>query len=467
MLTLPSPGSGPDVDKTLASRKTPRLPPPRASTPKHTNIGSPKRASTGRPFSHRASTALEANETPAHARSQLRPNRVLNFGGESGVIKSIESPSPFKPRHALRRSTGVGHSNPFASPAKGTSSKIATSEDNVENSEPLQLDDEPLILGDDEDYNTAPDYDDEPVQLPAVEESTEKRRPGRPRKSNGSLNSSQIQHTPPVAQMSSSRKRDRSTLEGSHIEEASISQISESARAQKKRRGRSSATEVIVHQDDGDIAIDPALLAHGDEYVVEEPIAEEPEAPVRGKGKGKAKATKSKAPKERDPNRAMRAQSTQVAISDSPSKLRNKDRREGSRSLSVGPISNVHLRASTPFEDASGRTSRYGRNLNAPMKWWANEMRIWKNGETVGIVRADPVEAPKRKGRKPRKKKRAGRMADGEEDSETESVMADEWEEEVGVIAGDVANWDPERQQGDPEDLVREGMQSRSLYLPA
>ncbi|KAI7343016.1 hypothetical protein KC354_g15929, partial [Hortaea werneckii] len=41
--------SAPEVEQTLHMRKTPKLPPPRASTPRHTHIGSPKRMSASRP----------------------------------------------------------------------------------------------------------------------------------------------------------------------------------------------------------------------------------------------------------------------------------------------------------------------------------------------------------------------------------------------------------------------------------
>jgi centromere protein C len=373
----------------------------------------------------------------------------------------------------------VGATNPFASPTRVVDAVQVTepedengdaeededaeegAEEDAEEGAAVQqpVDDGPLMFGDDEYYDAMPQQDEDVAEVEVIEEVTEKRRPGRPRKSGGSLNSSQIQHTPPVATMASSRKRDRSTLEGSHVDDSNISHshISETGRAQKKQRGgRASNSKVIVHQDVEDGTIDPSALSNGDDG--DDGDAAVSQEPTRGRGKGKGK--KAKAPKECDPNRAMGGQSSQVKLNDSPSKLR--ERREGSRSLSVGPISNVHLRASTPYEDA-GRTSRFGRNLLQPLKYWANEMRIYKNGETAGIVRADPVSPPKRK-KPPKKKgkKKTGRLDDIDEESETESTCPDEWEESIGVVAGDVANWDPEKQQGDPEDLVREGTRKSS-----
>ena len=476
MLTLPSPGSGPDLDKTIHSRKTPRMPPPRASTPKHTNIGSPRR-STGRPISQRASVGLEEDDSPARTRTQPPANRRLDFG-DDGVRRSIES--PFKPRHVLRRSMGAQQENPFAngSPVRTIKpSHTMLEEDEVDadadDAKPaLPAEDGPLLLDDDDYYSAVPQQSAEPTEEAPAEEQPAKRKPGRPRKSGGSANGSFIQHTPPAANMNSGRKRTRASLDGpaANDDNLSHSMISESGRASK--RGRASREQVIVHQDEGEVAVDPSLIAHGDEYVVDvpeesielvEPVEPAEPAEQSRKTKGKGKKAKGKAPKGKDANRAN---GTKVRINDSPSKLRyNRESRESSRGLSVGPVSNVHLRASTPFEDANQRTSRYGRALLNPLKYWANEMRIYKNGETAGIVRADEVEPPKRK--RPKKKGKKKQLDGIDEESDTVSTHPDEWEEELGVISGMVANWDPETQAGlcDPEDLVREGMCASSSPL--
>ena len=412
-------------------------------------------------MSQRLSIGAEADGSAGTTRTQAPPNRVLDFG-EGGVRKSIESASPFKPRHVLRRSMGARHENPFANGSPVRTVKPGNTileEDEVEADEAeaaLPVDDGPLMLEDDDYYDALPPQDDNHVQEEQVEEEVPvKRKPGRPRKSGDSLNSSQMQNSPQSTSMTTARKRTRSSLNGPGASDVSVStsQISESGRPSK--RGRTSREKVIVHQDDGDVAIDPSLIAHGDEYVVEVP-EESSEAPNKGKGKGKKSKGKGKAPQERDPNRST---GTRVKINDSPSKLRyNRESRESSRGLSVGPVSNVHLRASTPFEDAGERTSRFGRALIQPLKYWANEMRIYKHGETAGIVRADEVSPPKRK--KPAKKRGRKKQLDDIDESDTESTHPDEWEDEVGVIAGMVANWDPETQTGlcEPEDLVREGM---------
>lgn len=477
-------GSAPDVDSTLHSRRTPRLPPPRASTPKHTNIGSPKRMSTGRPISRRLSVDLLADGSPARPRT-LPANRVLDFGAADTVHKSIEAASPFKPKRTLRRSVGPGGPSlekTLASPEQDT--KIATQLDEelqgdvaaeadaeAEVDEDVKpADDGPILMDDDDAYYEAPqqpspiEEDRESEQMEPPQTTPSKRKPGRPRKSGDSIVNSQLSHS----SSEQSRKRGRAILDEGDVSAVQM-ESERAAPPQKRRRGRPSKDKsVIVHQDDGDVAIDPSLLAHGDEYAADAGIAQEeaaeaedevPELPVKGRGKGKGKG-KGKAPQERDANRKMKSSSVQ--INDSPSKYRGS--RGPSRGGSVGPVSNVHLRATTPFEDANERTSRYGRNLIQPLKYWANESRIYKHGELEGIVRADEVEVPKKRTKRRAKKIKKGisKLDDVEEDSETESVLPDEWEEDVGVIAGQIATWDPETQMGDPDNLVKEG----TVYLP-
>jgi centromere protein C len=119
------------------------------------------------------------------------------------------------------------------------------------------------------------------------------------------------------------------------------------------------------------------------------------------------------------------------------------------------------LRATTPFEDAQNNASRFGRNLIKPLKYWANESRIYRNGDIEGIVRAEPVEiVSKARARKSRKKGRkpAQKLEDIEEVSDTESILPDEWEDERGVLAFDLANYDPATGTGDIDDAIRQGM---------
>lgn len=308
----------------------------------------------------------------------------------------------------------------------------------------------------------------------AASTSAPKRKPGRPSKSVESANTSHITISPSAASITPGKKRDRASMESEQAEDERstlqerLDAVSAS-RSQKKRRGKPSRDKVIVHREEEEEVIDPQLLAYGDEYIEEE--SREPS--VQPEKKAKSKKSKAAPPKERDPNRAIRAATSPVKLHDgpanrsmSPSKPRN------SRGMSLGPVSNVNLRATTPFDDAAF-VSRSGRPVIKPLQYWANETRVWKNGEIEGIVRAEEITKPQHgnKGRKKKKPKKGGkgisRLEDIDEESETESTLADEWEEEMGVIAGTVANWDPATQIGDPNDTIREGMLLlTSLHLP-
>lgn len=292
-----------------------------------------------------------------------------------------------------------------------------------------------------------------------------------------------VQRTAPIADTvdSSSRKRGRTSLNshtgdvsGSVNGDASLSQIDATEDAgppQKKPRGRLSKDRVIVHQDDGEATIDPAPLAHGDSYLAdgggEDGLGPLPILPKKKKGGRKGKA----AMKDSDPNaklKNVRMTGSPVKLNDSPSKLRLSPSKRGeSRGASLGPISNVNLRASTPFEDAGPRVSRYGRPVMQPLKYWANEGLIYKNGEIEGVVRAEEVEVLKSKTNRrkttARKGKKRGKPDTVDEESETESIMPDDWEDQLGVIAGMVAPWDAQLGAGDVEREIKEGMQLISL----
>ncbi|KAH9845260.1 Mif2/CENP-C like [Teratosphaeria destructans] len=474
--------SAPEVEQTLHLRKTPKFPPPRVSTPKHTNIGSPKRMSTGRAHTTgKKQLPLsddEASPVVEGSRTQPPANRKLDFGGRggvNGVRRSIESNDldAFRPKNTLRRSTGVApRSNPFASPVKeslnsGPSLKPSTtdqveSEEQYMPSEPPLLDDAPIMM-------------DDGYEEPAVgEEDVEDERSETPshqlvdrfQESLAQLEESGLIEGETTAL---SRKRDRTVLEDEGAVEAtevSPTQhtVTNESTATKRQKRRASRDQVIVHREDEDSTIDPALLAHGDEYLEEElqEEVEEVEPEVQPRNRGKGTKGKAAALKERDSNRGMRAQSSPAKIKNGVDAARGSPSKRGhSRGASVGPVSNVNLRATTPYEDARS-TTRFGRPVLKPLQYWANETRIWKNGEVEGIIRAEEVEKPKVKRprkRKARKNAKGGSSLEAiDEESDTESVFPDEWEETVGVIAGKVANWNVETQQGDPDDPIHEDL---------
>ncbi|KAI7709076.1 hypothetical protein KC353_g10622, partial [Hortaea werneckii] len=496
--------SAPEVEQTLHMRKTPKLPPPRASTPRHTHIGSPKRMSASRPHTTGKPLPVEDAEegaSPTQAKTQPPANRKLDFTGEGAVRKSIESLSPFKPRKTLRRSMGPqqSRSDVFDSPAKSEKRKSTVTEredltvhqsDDAEAPEPTVVDettvnqteqqtehqteieedeqqtelpqaedDGPLIMDGDDGYQTT--YDDQvPDEEAGAEEeqsSPSGRRASRPRKSIESVKDTIVEPSPSTAKATPpSRKRNRANMESQHAEtvaDGTTVQEDQSSMHQepsvvaspphKKPRGRPRKDKVVVHHEDGDEAIDPQLLAHGDQYTADEQLQQ------RLKD---IKKSKPEAPKERDPNRSMRAATSPVRsqrASIDPS-VKSPNKRPTSRGGSMGPVSNVNLRATTPFEDAGSNVTRSGRPVYKPLQYWANETRVWRHGQVEGIVRAEEVEKPKpkkgkKRGRKPKKQPNgtAAKLDDIEEESETESAFADEWEDSVGVIAGSVAAYDP------------------------
>jgi centromere protein C len=466
LMTRTRPGSAPDVTATLTNRKTPRTL-ARTSPLKRTTIGgTPRRMSSARPQSH-APHPSEDPETspPVHG----IVNRQLNFGLAHRERKSQPGPgtdSPFKPRHKIRRSTGTGRSDIYdleTEEGAGQTNDIAEGDETVEQS--IEGDDEEPVLLEDP---VEEDYTVQSVEEVATE-APSKRKRGRPRKSDQSNATSIDTGSPFVAPApaapipsSSGTKRHRTSLENDDVPSA------------RKRKRAPNASVVTVRRDDEEETIDPSLIAHGDEYVEnvdnyeeEQPQLDsqlnaneefepepEPEPVKKGRGRPKGKTSKAAAPKERDPNRAIQPRESPRKLTDSPSRNRG-------RGASAGPVSNVNLRAHTPALDAGNRASRTGRNLIAPLKFWENESRIWRNGEIEGIIRAEPVDVSRPK---PKRKKR-GRpnkhsLDDIEEESETESVMPDEWEDEMGVITGNVASWNADLKQGDPEDPYQEGMQS-------
>jgi len=580
-------GSALDVDETLNLRKTPRFPPPRATTPRHTNIGSPKRMSSARPQSRNADMASDIS--PNRALSQPPANRVLNFGRQN---VRADTGSPFKPTKVLRRSFGgvqrAQTEDPTMSPP-GSYSKpeLPTADTNMINEEDEDAqeatdqeveagagadlhsdesysgaqvyleddqpaDDAPPMFNDEDDfYNTQGDAEADEVDITEALEHAEvllqttptaaphaKKSRGRPRKSDKSTEASIVEQVSPVGSaVSNSKKRNHTEVEDDQDDQANettlqsieqsqnevshdsassqnpakrargrprknqipvlqdpteqtvpdadetlqsveegenepsqVSTATATDKPAKRGRGRPPKNDVTIIQDNNEQTIDPADVAYGDSYLA--PVMEDDEAEVapaspvaetKPEKKAKSqKATKSKkTPKERDPNQSIRR-----TPSASPGKVDRERALILSPSKRAGSVSNVNLRATTPFEDAHQRLSRSGRPIMAPLKHWAGESYVWKNGEVEGIIRADEVKTPrgsKKKGSKTKRRvPRAGRRGNDldiiAEESDTESTVPDDWEEQVGVIAGTVAAWDPDAQQGNPEVPIREGM---------
>lgn len=305
--------------------------------------------------------------------------------------------------------------------------------------------------------------DNDITQTSTQAENPAKRSRGRPRKNQVTVLQDPTEQTVPDVDET------LQSTEGGDNVPSQMSTTTATDEPTKKGRGRPRKSDVTIVHDNTEQAIDPSLLAHGDSYLA--PINEDgetevaPASPVTKSKPGKKskaqRATKSrKAPKERDPNQSMRR-----TPSGSPGKVDRERALNLSPSKRAASVSNVNLRASTPFEDAHQRMSRSGRPILAPLKHWAGESYVWKNGEVEGIIRADEVKTPGGTKKKGTKTKRRAPRANGRnnldmiaEESDTESTVPDDWEEQVGVIAGTVAAWDPDSQQGNPEVPIREGM---------
>ncbi|KAK6404798.1 mitotic fidelity of chromosome transmission-related protein, partial [Oleoguttula sp. CCFEE 5521] len=484
--------SGRDVDTTLHMRKTPRLPPPRASTPKHTNIGSPKRMSSSKPQS-RSTDFPPASEISPAGTSHAPANRKIDFNNRHGVRMSIEDVSPFKPKRTLRRSVGSARQDPFMSSAQAgeISSELgglpklpsftdagADEEQDLLNQQ--LVDDQPVMFNDD--YEPEPELQSANKSIQEALASAESFLAWSATRSSGSraknARSAGPHSTPLAAQPQNSRKRTRASLgdETNAIDDSvsqidnSISQLSTTSNKRPRGRPRKSSVTVLRESPDPrDATIDPALLDHSDTFIpppesdhhasddveetdpthisIEDNEDEDDEdaAPVvhpsPAANPRKTKAPKPRGPRERDPN-------TQIRRVPTFSPARNSKSASApprSPSKRAGSVSNVALRASTPFEDAQQRVSRSGRPILAPLKHWAGEAYVWKNGEVEGVIRADEVKTPKKakakaKKRKSRKAARGGGLSDveegDEEESGEESLMPDDWEESLGVVAG-------------------------------
>lgn len=387
-------GSAPDVDVLLTARKTPRLPPPRSVEPKHTNIGSPKRGSVGHAREH---------GSPAQQQGQPPANRLLDFSGQ-GVHKSIESPSPFKPRHVIPRSRETSRQDPFASPEKPAKQAQTILEDDEDADAPGDseiIDDQPVMLDNDDSFGNLQHGTSDKNQEPS-----------------SGLN----------------KKRDRAGID--EVDENAVPPM------QKRQRGtQEKSKRLTVHYDIAPADNQSPAAAQDD---VEDEQAElDTDA---GPDQGNKDEVKVKKPKK---ERARPTDVRKTIYNSSPSKLR--------RGTTMGPMDAYRLRAVTPFEDSGERVSRYGRNLIQPLKFWANETVIYENGEVAGVVRADEIEVPKRKVKKRPKKQQRGKAGAGVEEDVAMSILSDDWEEAVGVINGNVAEWDPQTQTGDIDRLIKEG----------
>ncbi|QIX02463.1 hypothetical protein AMS68_007980 [Peltaster fructicola] len=126
-----------------------------------------------------------------------------------------------------------------------------------------------------------------------------------------------------------------------------------------------------------------------------------------------------------------------------------------------GTRSNVRYRSGTPMEDAGQRTTRSGRAVMKPLEWWSGESFIWDKGEVTGVKRATSVE-PERRTNKKRAvhKKKTNKIKEGLDaiDEQDEDCLPSDWEQEVGIVTGDVATYDHALELGDVNNIITEDL---------
>ncbi|KAK5009098.1 hypothetical protein LTR28_002730, partial [Elasticomyces elasticus] len=470
----------PEPTELLNLRKTPRFP-PRGQTPIKTHLNtSPRRQSSVRPTSHGDPGVLSS---PGRVPSQVvraGPNRLLDFSTHE-VRQSIDG-SPERTK-GLRTETGRPRSDIFGkSPEEqlGNSvrSLVALKEEEGVAQKTVVHEETTILPNEDETYfvhngdDSLPhlDADDTAAETQLGREfpksvhtggdatlqsmgsgSSEKRKRGRPRKSDMSTSSVQDRSRMSI----SGATRSNHNLDDSQISQ-SIELILPEAQvvvlSGKKRRGRPPKNKIPVHQDaepSEAAANDSGMLMvdDGDEALEEErpskrPRSSEAEAqPAKKKGNSKLKPP----PSERDPNAMVRPAK---ALKKPKAPRATSIHASPSRHRRAGSSANVQYRANTPFEDAGTNVTRSGRPSVKPLQYWLNESYVWRNGEVDGIVRAEEVEQPKvRKAGRRRNTKMPILREEDEEEEEEEAGEEDgkeDWEDEVGVIKGFVTTWDSE-----------------------
>lgn len=433
--------SAPDVEATLHARRTPGIPPARASTPRRSNItGSPQRHSSLKPkrkifIESPSSSALRH---PAAA-------RILGIDDNSEIRQSIEKRTP-KKRAQFDRGPVPAYAN-GVTPSPGTGG-FRTNQIFHENEAELE---EAYDLAGSILHNSSP--------LAAG-----KQRKGKTRRSiETSVTETALD---PALAASTSRKRPRRSDVPVDDEPLFHQGDDEEEMFPPPKRQSLPAAEQYIDLQADDGYGDGGNQDYDDDDDVGEPFDE----PVGDNGLPEGGASDDNVDvQEVEPRRKKTKQPRPKKDKAAP-KVTNRARSvisDDDDAGSAGPsrrlgatVSNVRLRSTTPFEDAGHRTTRSGRAVMKPLNYWAGETVIWKNGEMDGIIRANSVEKvvePIRRKPPPKtaKKKKKPNLADIDE--QDEDLLPSDWEEEIGVLTGDVARFDYNTGIGNDEELVREG----------
>lgn len=452
----------------LEPRRTPRLPPPRSQTPKKTNIG-------GSPIRH---SAIKI-ESPLRTRyDDITPTRARSAHDDEEdeigtVVHSIERGSDTageamlsrakKPRKSIFEFNlspeKAAHSSPAAATIQEVSRILDVGDDLVPPADeiadydlPVAQDDSIPALGNDSVVDVS--VVQQSLHAHGDEPNTKRKRGAR----RSDISQRSVEEQPePV----SSSKRRRTTGGNSLLIDPVLLQGSPAGRPSTSSR-RSGAFEPpsIVEQPDfdnygGDEVVhfddQEPDMQNEDEAGSPLPVGEEEEEAATAGRRGNQRRRKSvvRKPRQQTKSKTPAASSRQRVRVEQQPVFSHRDDDESDNSDADAIIrGRFRLRSTTPFAESDVKVTRSGRASIKPLAYWKNETFVYRHGDIEGVIRAEELPDPKRKQRK-RKTRRGGGLASiEEEEEEAEDLLAEAWEEEVGIIKGLVRAWDAEVQNG-------------------
>ncbi|KAF2861181.1 hypothetical protein K470DRAFT_270037 [Piedraia hortae CBS 480.64] len=470
-----------DQEKSLAPDKTPTRQPPLV-TPRVVNKDAHNRQSprTTRPTvpQPQPATAVSPASPVSKARQSRakRPTSGLAEVVTANVVESIETNNPFRPRNTLRRSPGARQSpapppldnaltledyGPAEAEKKGTENVQEAGDDEgtslVAHDKPIAA--ETSIQPDRTETEAAIPLDKVSEQLTTtlqeslddqleqtVTELADKTLPDQPDQTDRVESSPNHSKAAAAAESINVVDKADNTTEPAPEPEPDYVPL--------PLDDEQGTVEWPTEEVNGTTNAENPHIVPSIEEEMEEPsadVVEPPKAKPSRKRKAPAEA-KSQAP------RGKRAKTQPEPDSDSPGK--SKPPQKGN-----GPKSNVTLREMTPSEEAIA-TTRSGRPVIKPLQYWANEHRVWVEGECQGIIRAEINEQAPKPGRKAagRSKKKGGKTQLAPI-AEEDAPQPEDWEQDGGVYECPVVGWDTETQTANPEalDVQEIGFSAASL----
>ncbi|KAI9815723.1 MAG: hypothetical protein M1827_002119 [Pycnora praestabilis] len=464
------------------------LPPPRSRSPMKTSLNSPaRRMSSMGPIS---SPLKRTNEAPTRATSHPAVNRRLDFSMDD-AHPSIESSPPTALKRSAqqgrqfkvvsgsetKRLSGISDVRVQPSPMRGKRRGLVQSiqakdlndeEDEAEEDELEEngqnsfaqtngnINEEDLPNGDDSLQIVQEDPDEDLYQdeVPTrgfedveVADSQPRKRRGRPKKG-------AITETTDAETIIPSKKPGKRLLKSSkvpatepEVPEVEIEESQPVVRA-TKRKGRPPKAPVAPIQEDEAVE---------EEEEEQDMVDERPTKRLRKSLTAstpitsKSKMTKPP-PSKRDPNAKITSAKKNAIADIAEAQVARKGSAKPTK-----PRSLFLLRRETPVDDAGALMTRSGRTSVKPLAYWRNERIVFGEGDSrVGedyllpsikeIIRTEEIEQPRRTTatRRPKKAGRRRELSVLEEEEDLEP-----WETEVGIVSGEVKQWDQSIDDGD------------------